>query len=101
MLLLTLSSFSYLDVQKLTHQIAPPHVACGSAVEGAGLALQAGLFWSNIIPDAVAQVDLSLDGERLSFLGNGYHDKVSFEPPQPAPPLILTFPRRQSWSSAS
>ncbi|GAB7337131.1 hypothetical protein MBLNU457_g2527t1 [Dothideomycetes sp. NU457] len=56
--------------------VAPPHVSCGPAVEGASLALQNDMFWSNIIPDAVAQVDLSLRGERMGFLGNGFHDKT-------------------------
>ncbi|OCF34747.1 hypothetical protein I316_03289 [Kwoniella heveanensis BCC8398] len=33
------------------------------------------LNWINLVPDAVALVDLKIGEERLAFTGNGYHDK--------------------------
>ncbi|WVF66678.1 hypothetical protein IAT40_001419 [Kwoniella sp. CBS 6097] len=33
------------------------------------------LNWINLVPDAVALVDLKIGDERLAFTGNGYHDK--------------------------
>ncbi|KAK9234115.1 hypothetical protein V1525DRAFT_422544 [Lipomyces kononenkoae] len=55
--------------------IAPPHYPCGLNVPGATEQLFPHVFWSNAIPDALAQVDLSLAGAELKFDGYGYHDK--------------------------
>lgn len=32
------------------------------------------------MPDAIARVDVNVNGERLSFEGYGYHDKVGLLP---------------------
>ena len=38
--------------------------------------------WSNAIPDAVGEVNFSIDGSTLIFSGAAYHDKVcSFTSP--------------------
>jgi hypothetical protein len=37
--------------------------------------------WSNAIPDAKADIDLSVNGTRVKFSGVGYHDSKSLTPP--------------------
>lgn len=56
--------------------LAPPHVKCGPAVEGASLADAEHILWMNLVPDAVASVDIKVNGTLVSFNGSGYHDKV-------------------------
>lgn len=36
-----------------------------------------GLGWVSVVPDAIAEADLVVNGERLVFTGYGGHDKVS------------------------
>jgi hypothetical protein len=36
--------------------------------------------WANAIPDAIADVDLTLDGTPIKFTGVGYHDSTSPSP---------------------
>ncbi|ROV93912.1 hypothetical protein VSDG_06284 [Cytospora chrysosperma] len=69
-----------LEVQGVTGEIhmssiAPPHVKCGPAVEGASLADAEHILWMNLVPDAVASVDIKVNGTLVSFNGSGYHDK--------------------------
>lgn len=56
--------------------IAPPHVKCGPAVEGASLDDAEHILWINLVPDAVASVDIKVNGTPVNFKGSGYHDKV-------------------------
>lgn len=60
--------------------IAPPHVKCGSAVDGASLADAGNILWVNPVPDAVAVVDIKVNGTSMAFVGSGYHDKVRRNP---------------------
>ncbi|UJO25369.1 Tyrosinase family protein asqI [Fulvia fulva] len=55
---------------------APPHIACGPAVEGGEQEFHPHLWWSNALADGNAEVDLTYKGESLSFYGIGYHDKT-------------------------
>ncbi|KUI73015.1 Hydroxyneurosporene dehydrogenase [Cytospora mali] len=55
--------------------VAPPHVKCGPAVEGASLADAEHILWINPVPDAVASVNIEVNGTSMSFKGSGYHDK--------------------------
>ncbi|ROV96235.1 hypothetical protein VMCG_07725 [Cytospora schulzeri] len=55
--------------------IAPPHVKCGPSVEGASLTDAENILWINPIPDAVASVDIKVNGTSIRFEGSGYHDK--------------------------
>lgn len=59
--------------------LAPPHVKCGpTAVEGASLADAENILWINPVPDAVAAVNIEVNGTLVEFKGSGYHDKVSY-----------------------
>ncbi|KAL4982028.1 hypothetical protein BDW68DRAFT_182938 [Aspergillus falconensis] len=59
-------------------RIASPHSLCSNAANfSTNLALgDQGLGWVGILPDAIANVDISVNGERLTFEGYGYHDKI-------------------------
>ncbi|WVQ94287.1 hypothetical protein IAU59_001366 [Kwoniella sp. CBS 9459] len=54
---------------------ASPFVACQELNPEARTDLFWYLNWINLVPDAVALVDLKIGRERLAFTGNGYHDK--------------------------
>lgn len=56
--------------------IAPPHVKCVPAVDGASLTDAEHILWINLVPDAVASVDISVNGTSVGFKCSGYHDKV-------------------------
>lgn len=65
-----------------TDQITPSHSRCSTASDfSAALDIgDSGLGWVAVMPDAIARVDVNVNGERLSFEGYGYHDKVGFPP---------------------
>ncbi|KAF7374730.1 hypothetical protein MSAN_00358300 [Mycena sanguinolenta] len=48
---------------------------CGPGVPGQTMRLVPNAGYVNPLPDAVATVDLIVDGERLTFTGAGYHDQ--------------------------
>ncbi|PKX95162.1 uncharacterized protein P174DRAFT_480671 [Aspergillus novofumigatus IBT 16806] len=55
---------------------APAHYPCDLNVPGVSEALAPNLYWSNAVPDAIADVDVTIDGTRVKFTdGIGYHDK--------------------------
>ncbi|OJJ04981.1 hypothetical protein ASPVEDRAFT_31400 [Aspergillus versicolor CBS 583.65] len=59
-------------------RITSSHSRCSTASEFSH-ALEigdAGLGWVAVMPDAIARVDVTVNGERLRFEGYGYHDKV-------------------------
>lgn len=60
--------------------VVPPHVKCAPAVDGASLADAERILWINLVPDAVASVDIKVNGTSISFNGSGYHEKVMFCP---------------------
>lgn len=68
-------------------KITPPHSLCSDAANfSTNLALgDQGLGWVGILPDAIAHVDVSVNGEKLMFEGYGYHDKVCCAPCSPIP----------------
>ncbi|KAJ6513052.1 hypothetical protein C8R45DRAFT_333173 [Mycena sanguinolenta] len=53
----------------------PPRYPCGPGVAGQSMQLVPNAGYVNPLPDAVATVDLTVDGERLVFTGAGYHDQ--------------------------
>ncbi|TKA81672.1 hypothetical protein B0A55_01332 [Friedmanniomyces simplex] len=55
--------------------VAPPHLPCGIPKPGETEQLMPHIGWVNAVPDAVASVDLQINGTALSFSGPGYHDK--------------------------
>ncbi|KAF7323312.1 hypothetical protein HMN09_00112000 [Mycena chlorophos] len=55
--------------------IAPSHLPCGEVTNDGTMLLGGQVGWVNIIPDAVAVVDLVVGGEPFKFSGSGYHDK--------------------------
>ncbi|KKK19522.1 hypothetical protein ARAM_003490 [Aspergillus rambellii] len=55
--------------------VAPAHCPCGPATPGQSLQIAPHIGWINAIPDASAAVELAVRGEKLSFVGAGYHDK--------------------------
>ncbi|KAL5336031.1 hypothetical protein BJX70DRAFT_373667 [Aspergillus crustosus] len=55
--------------------IAPPHYPCGPAVAGQTLQISPHVGWTNAVPDAVSNVNLTVYGQPFSFTGIGYHDK--------------------------
>ncbi|ROV98136.1 hypothetical protein VPNG_08589 [Cytospora leucostoma] len=70
----------HLEARGVTGQInmssiAPPHVKCGPAEEGASLTDAENILWINLVPDAVASVNIDVNGTLTSFKGSGYHDK--------------------------
>ncbi|KAK1623329.1 hypothetical protein BDP81DRAFT_503520, partial [Colletotrichum phormii] len=57
-------------------QRAPAHYPCALNEPGVSEELVPYLYWANAVPDADADVDITIDGERISFVnGVGYHDK--------------------------
>ncbi|PYH71174.1 uncharacterized protein BO88DRAFT_451848 [Aspergillus vadensis CBS 113365] len=56
--------------------LAPPLLPCSTPQQGnRALGLGEGLGWVSMVPDSHAMVDLVVDGEKLQFMGFGYHDK--------------------------
>jgi hypothetical protein len=58
----------------LFHQSAPAHYPCGPAKADQTMAIMPHVGWANAIPDAVAQVELDVNGTNVKFSGRGYHD---------------------------
>jgi hypothetical protein len=56
---------------------APAHYPCSPVKTGQSLLVAPHIGWSNAIPDADAEVDLTVLGSKLKFKGSAYHDKVS------------------------
>ncbi|KAJ5772475.1 Hydroxyneurosporene synthase [Penicillium odoratum] len=52
-----------------------PHLPCGIQDEISTLEIVPNVGWTSLIPDAGANVDMSIQGSRLRFQGRGYHDK--------------------------
>ncbi|KAL4794895.1 hypothetical protein BDV19DRAFT_379215 [Aspergillus venezuelensis] len=59
-------------------RITNPHTLCSTPTNfSESLALgERGLGWVGVLPDAMARVDVTVNGERLMFDGYGFHDKV-------------------------
>ncbi|KAJ6617202.1 hypothetical protein B0H10DRAFT_1914609 [Mycena sp. CBHHK59/15] len=55
--------------------IVPAHYPCAAAKAGQTMEVAPHVGWSNAIPDAVSEVNLSIGGTKLAFTGSGYHDK--------------------------
>ncbi|KAK9373192.1 uncharacterized protein V1513DRAFT_403720 [Lipomyces chichibuensis] len=56
--------------------IAPAHYATGLISDRSSSEILLPHFgWANAVPDSVANVDLTLFGEKFTFSGRGYHDK--------------------------
>ena len=55
---------------------SPAHVACGPKRDGASFDLTTNFGWANSVPDAVASVNVTVNGSVLAFTGSGYHDQV-------------------------
>jgi hypothetical protein len=55
--------------------VSPPHYPCGPDRAGESMALLPGVGWANVVPDAVANIDIVIHGSGLKFIGVGYHDK--------------------------
>ncbi|EKV10217.1 Hydroxyneurosporene synthase [Penicillium digitatum] len=58
----------------LTSQV-PHHLPCGVQAKRSVLEIAPHLGWVNLIPDAMAEVDMKIHGSTLKFRGPGYHDK--------------------------
>ncbi|OBT39926.1 hypothetical protein VE00_09597 [Pseudogymnoascus sp. WSF 3629] len=56
-------------------EYAPPHYPCSPVVAGVSLAALPDLGWAIGLSDAVATVDLIVNGTAIQFTGVGYHDK--------------------------
>ncbi|KAL4963946.1 uncharacterized protein BDV14DRAFT_209643 [Aspergillus stella-maris] len=58
--------------------ITNPHTLCSTPTNfSEALALgDRGLGWVGVLPDAMARVDVTVNGERLMFDGYGFHDKI-------------------------
>lgn len=57
------------------NQVSPGHYPCNKAELFSDEMICPHVGWANAIPDANAIVDLTVSGEKLTFLGYGYHDK--------------------------
>jgi hypothetical protein len=55
--------------------IAPAHYPCGSAVANQNMECGPNIGWANAVPDAIGNVDFTLNGVKFAFEGVGYHDK--------------------------
>jgi hypothetical protein len=56
------------------NSVAPAHTACGTNTFNSSLFYSPALYWKNPIPDALAKVDLTINGTKLQFTGRGYYD---------------------------
>ncbi|KAJ6008567.1 Hydroxyneurosporene synthase, partial [Penicillium canescens] len=54
---------------------APPHLPCGIHAEETTLKIAPHIGWVSLIPDAMAEADIEIQGSMLKFQGSGYHDK--------------------------
>ncbi|KAH6985119.1 hypothetical protein EDB80DRAFT_822716 [Ilyonectria destructans] len=54
---------------------APAHYACSLDKPGQSEEVVPNIGWANAQPDATAAADFVIDGTKLCFTGNGYHDK--------------------------
>ncbi|KAI0891899.1 hypothetical protein F4806DRAFT_293285 [Annulohypoxylon nitens] len=55
---------------------APAHYPCALNVPGVSEALVPNLYWANAIPDAISDINLTVDGTQVQYSnGIGYHDK--------------------------
>jgi hypothetical protein len=62
-------------------KVAPAHYPCGPAQAGQVMEIMPHVGWANAIPDAIASVDLTVNGTLIKFTGVGYHDStLSFTP---------------------
>lgn len=62
---------------KLTNfQRGPDHYDCSPLGAGVDQQVLPNIGWVNVMPAADANVDVTLLGHKLNFVGNGYHDKV-------------------------
>ncbi|KAJ5560458.1 hypothetical protein N7513_002857 [Penicillium frequentans] len=52
-----------------------PHLPCGIQKSTSTLEIVPNIGWANLVPDALASVDMNIQGSTLSFQGRGYHDK--------------------------
>jgi len=50
------------------------HASCGPDILGGTLLVVAHLGWANAIPDSVATVSLTYQGQQILYEGRGYHD---------------------------
>ncbi|KAL4931655.1 uncharacterized protein BDV17DRAFT_288716 [Aspergillus undulatus] len=56
--------------------LPPPHYPCNPNVEGLNTLLLPHLHWANAVPDAIATVNLHINGTNFNIAnGVGYHDK--------------------------
>ena len=72
---ITLDSPTVSGIFHLTSN-APAHYPCAPVAGGQTMLLAPHIGWSNAIPDADADVDLTILGSKLQFTGSAYHDKV-------------------------
>ncbi|MCJ1388303.1 hypothetical protein MMC18_001149 [Xylographa bjoerkii] len=63
--------------------LAPANYPCGPAEANQTMTIMPGVGWANAVPDAMAQVDLDVNGTSVKFTGLRYHDsKISSLPSQ-------------------
>ncbi|KAF4947055.1 hypothetical protein FGADI_10685 [Fusarium gaditjirri] len=53
----------------------PGHYVCGPLEAGQNEKILPNIGWVNTMPAADAAVDVSINGQKIKFTGNGYHDK--------------------------
>ncbi|KXH49436.1 hypothetical protein CSAL01_12488 [Colletotrichum salicis] len=64
------------DATFLGTPLDKPNVTYTITIDSDEIELVPYLYWANAVPDAAADVDITIDGERISFVnGVGYHDK--------------------------
>lgn len=56
-------------------QVSPPHYPCDINKSGVSQKIIPQYYWSNAVPDAIATVDMTIQGKPLKFTGVGYHDE--------------------------
>ncbi|KAB8251375.1 hypothetical protein F9C07_2281331 [Aspergillus flavus] len=75
---------------------APPHYPCNPNVDGLNTLLLPHLHWSNAVPDAQANIDLTINGTEFKVTdGVGYHDKNWGDA------SVITSPKYWDWGHAS
>ncbi|KAF7593580.1 hypothetical protein BBP40_011200 [Aspergillus hancockii] len=75
---------------------APPHYPCNPNVDGLNTILLAHLHWSNAVPDAHANIDLTINGTHFKMIGGiGYHDKNWGDA------SVIVSPKYWDWGHAS
>ncbi|CVK98772.1 uncharacterized protein FMAN_08448 [Fusarium mangiferae] len=53
----------------------PGHYVCGPLEAGQNMKVLPNVGWVNVMPAADAAVDVKINGQKIKFTGNGYHDK--------------------------